>query len=407
MIPKLQLTNVFKRNFQSLPSKKIKINRGGTRSSKTYSLAQLFVVWLLTGIIRQDKKTGDNEYIKKGTASVTRKTFPALRTTAMKDFLEILHESKTYDLIDHSKTLNTFTYQNRTVEFFSADNEQKVRGKGQALLWCTEGNELNFDLEYFQLFIRTTHYTFIDFNPSDELTWINQELELKRLPELNDVDVIISTHKDNRFLPKSMHDEIEYLIKSNPSYYQIYGLGMYGKIEGLIFPEFHIVPYSSISEMPIYNYGLDWGFSNDPTALIEIRIKGDNLYLHEIIYETGLTNTDIIDALRVFNITSQHTIIADHAEPKSIEDLFRAGFDIHPCVKGTDSIKHGIDKIKDYKIHVTSSSLSTIKEFRSYVWALDKNGYALNKPVDKMNHSIDAIRYSLSLEKYAPLITLV
>ena len=406
MIPQLETTNVFERNFFSPKSKRIKINRGGTRSSKTYSLAQLFVVWLLTGIIRQDKETKEVEYIKKGVATVTRKTFPALRTTAMKDFLDVLHDSETYNLVGHSKTFNTFAYEGRTVEFISADNEQKVRGKGQALLWCTEGNELSYDLEYFQLFIRTTHYTFIDFNPSDEMTWINQELELKRLPDLNDVDVIVSTHRDNQFLAKTLHDEIEYLIKTNPSYYEIYGKGLYGKLEGLIYVNFKIVEYSDIAHIPVNSMGLDFGYTH-PCALIETRIVGNKLYWHEIIHESRLTNPDLIDALNVLDVSKEIEIIADSAEPKSIEDLFRAGFNVHPCTKGADSVKHGIDNVLGYELHITRSSISTLKEIRGYVWALDKEGNPLKAPVKKNDDGMDAGRYSIDKEKFASLITLI
>ncbi len=374
-ILKLEVTPVFEKNFNS--QKRIVINRGGTRSSKTYSLAQLFVVELFSG---EDK-----------ILSVVRKSFPALRATAIRDVVEVLHKNHLYSLVKHNKTENIISYGSNILEFFSLDNEQKVRGRKRTHLWLNEANECNFE-EWQQLIFRTSHKAYLDFNPDDVNCWINTELEQKRAHSKADVEVITSSYKDNTFLDTQTIKEIEFLQHSDPEYWKIFGMGEYGRISGLVFEGFTVVSQIP-QEAKRLGYGLDFGFSNDPTALVEVYQNDGKLYINELLYQNGLTNSDISNRLLELGLQRHDTVVADAAEPKSIEEIYRAGFNIKPAKKGADSINASIDILKRYPLYVTSSSTNLLKELRSYKWQSDKNGNTINKPVDYNNHAIDALRY--------------
>lgn len=371
----LEVTPVFEKNFAS--QARIVINRGGTRSSKTYSLAQLFIVELFSG---------SNKIL-----SVVRKSFPALRATAMRDVIEILHKNSLYGAVQHNKTENIIKYGTNILEFFSLDNEQKVRGRKRTHLWLNEANECTYE-EWQQLIFRTSGRAFIDFNPDDVNCWINTQLEQSRAGYKGDVEVIVSTYRDNSFLEEATIKEIEYLQKSDPEYWKIFGMGEYGRISGLVFENYKI-----ISQLPenskLIGYGLDFGFSNDPTALVEVRMAEGELFINELLYQTGFTNTDIARHLTASSLQRYDEIIADAAEPKSIEEIYRSGFNIKPALKGPDSIKLSIDILRRYTLHITATSANLLKELRSYKWQTDKNGLSINKPVDYNNHAIDALRY--------------
>jgi len=380
----MEVTPIFTKN--RLTNKKIVVNRGGTRSSKTYSIAQLCALWLMTG------ECGKGNYIHKGTWTTVRKYRTNLDTTVIKDFEEILHNNGFYSQITHNKTRKTYKYSNRLVEFIGADDEQKLRGAKRNILYCNEANELSYKKEFFQLLMRTEDKIFIDFNPDDEDIWINTELEKKRYFDKKDVEVIVSTYKDNTFLPQSLVSEIEYLQQTDPDFWKIYGLGEYGNISGLIYENVKVV--NKIPEnAKIVCTGLDFGFTNDPTAIIQVFKHDKDLYLKELIYESGLTNEDIADRLKSLGYTMQDEVICDSAEPKSIEELYRQRINAKPTKKGKDSINNGIDILKRYNIHVTEDSLNLRKEFRSYKWATDKTGNSIGKPIDNFNHAMDAVRY--------------
>jgi phage terminase large subunit len=380
----LSVTPVFTSNYHS--TQKIVVNRGGTRSSKTRSIAQISLLWLLTGQVTRSLN------VQNGVWSTVRKYKSTLKATVIRDFEEEIDKQQVAGLIKINRTLNTYEYGKRIVEFIGADDEQKLRGSKRSILYCNEANELNFRAEFFQLLMRTEDKIFLDFNPDDENIWINTELEQKRAVEKGDVEVIVSTYKDNTFLPKSLIDEIEYLQKTDPEFWKIYGLGQYGKVFGVIYNEPTI-----ISEIPstakFIGYGMDFGYTNDPTTLVGVWLQDGELYINELIYQTGLTNQQICQRLRELGITRADTIIADSAEPKSIQEIYNEGFDIRPADKGADSIKNGIDILKRYKWNVTSSSHNLLKERRGYKWQEDKTGLQVNKPVDFNNHALDALRY--------------
>lgn len=371
----LEVTPVFERNFNS--NKRIVINRGGTRSSKTYSLAQLFIVELFSG---------ENKIL-----SVVRKSFPALRATALRDVVEVLTKSGLYGLVQHNKTENIIKYGSNILEFFSLDNEQKVRGRKRTHLWLNEANECTFE-EWQQLIFRTSGRAFLDFNPDDINCWINTELEQKRAHTQGDVEVIVSNYRDNTFLDPITITEIEYLQESDPEYWKIFGMGEYGNISGQVFKNYTVVPQLP-DDAKLVGYGLDFGFSNDPTALVEVRMGEGKLFVHEHLYQTGLTNPDIAAHLDTARLQRFDEVLADAAEPKSIEEIYRAGYNIKSAPKGSDSINLSIDILRRYPLCITASSLNLIKELRSYKWQTDKNGITINRPVDYNNHAIDALRY--------------
>jgi phage terminase large subunit len=380
----LQTTPVFTQNYSS--EKKIVINRGGTRSSKTVSVVQQCVLWLISGQLTRET------YIPKGVWSTVRKYSTTLDATVIRDFEEELNKHKIFELIQHNKTKKTYKYGDRLVEFIGADDEQKLRGAKRNILYCNEGNELDFKKEFFQLLMRTEDKIIIDFNPDDESIWINTELEQKRLFEKGDVDVIVSTYKDNTFLPKSLVAEIEYLEKTDPEFWKIYGLGQYGKLFGLIFENYNVV--SEISkEATMVGIGIDFGFTNDPCAILEVYKQDGELWINEIEYKRGMTNMDIGNRLKDVSIDDYSYIVADSAEPKSIQEICNQGFNVYPAQKGADSINVSIDILKRYKLNITQNSTNLIKELRTYKWKLDKTGNSLNTPVDYNNHAIDALRY--------------
>ncbi len=378
----LDVTPVFTRNYAS--EKRIKVNRGGTRSSKTRSIAQICVLWLMTGRVSRNKE------ILEGVWSTVRKYASTLEATVIRDFEEELNKQGVFDNIKQNKTKRTYQYGNRLVEFIGADDQQKLRGTKRKILYCNEANELAYRDEFFQLLIRTEEDIFIDFNPDDEDIWINTELEQKRFFDKGDVEVIVSNYKDNTFLPQVLIDEIEYLQKTDPEFWKVYGLGEYGRRHGLIFENYKVC--EAIPEnAKLLGYGMDFGFTNDPTTLVGVWEQNGELWIKELIYQRGLTNQDISKKLTELNI--RYEIIADSAEPKSIEELYRLGHNVLPAEKGADSIKNGIDILKRYTLNITTDSPNMLKEFKAYKWAEDKTGLATNKPIDFLNHSIDALRY--------------
>lgn len=382
----IKATNVFKRNFQS--TARYVINRWGTRSSKTYSLAQLCALRLYAGKIEEEGKVYTAWIL-----SIVRKHSTTIRTTAMRDFEDVLDSRDIRKLVDINKTEKTYRYWGRTVEFFWADDEQKVRWATRDILYCNEANELKYDQEFFQLMIRTKDKIFIDFNPDNEEVWINQELEIKRKAEVWDVDIIVSTYKDNPFLPEMQVKEIERLSTTNPQYWKIYGLWEYGRLEWVIFHNRKICDFIPDTAKFVCMW-LDFWYTNDPTALIEIRQWDNTIFLNELIYETWLTNLDIDAKATAMWVDKSEETIADSAEPKSIEELFRNKRNIKPAKKWKDSITYWISLMQQYSIAITPNSKNLIREFKSYCWWKDKNWKMTNIPEWWFDHGIDAVRYA-------------
>jgi len=353
-------------------SRKICILQGGTRSSKSYSALQ----WLLVRALSQPNIV----------VSIVRKSFPSMRVSIMRDWQTILKELEIWDEESWSATEHIYTFDNGSmVEFMSIDSSEKRKGSSRDYLFIDECNELSRE-DYFQLFIRTRIKTIIAYNPSFGTNhYIFNEIQTH--PES---DLFVSTFLDNPFLEQSIIEEIERLKTINPEYYKIYGLGLPGNNVGTIFT------IGIVDETPedaeFIAFGMDFGFSIDPSTLVCISKRDKDLYIDELLYKKGLVTADIIKHLTQLDI-GRNEIWADSAEGRLIEEIYRSGFNIKPVKKGKDSIRMGIDLMQQYKLNVTKRSTNTIQEFSEYVWMVDKNGNFENIPVDYSNHSIDAIRY--------------
>lgn len=379
----MNTTKVFDRLIENISTqKRIHILQGGTSSSKTYSILQ-FLYALATGSL------------EPLLISIVAETMPNLKRGAMRDWMNILGDG--YDPKNHNKTDNIYEINKCQVEFFSADQPGKVRGPRRDVLFMNEMNNLSFDT-HLQLKMRTKQLVIGDFNPVREF-W-GHELILDK----ENCTFDISTYKDNQFLDERIIKDIESLRETNPNKWRVYGQGLIGQTEGLVFPDFELV-----NEMPDIRttLGLDFGYTNDPTALVEVGFSGGDMYINELVYEHYLTNQDIckkMEALGVGKTTHAvpDLIYADAAEPKSIEEIHREGYLIKPCVKGRDSINIGIDFMKRYKLKITKTSTNIIKELRNYCWAQDKDGKLGQIPEDAFNHAIDAARYAVT-NKIKPL----
>jgi phage terminase large subunit len=367
---KISATNVFERNWDA--TTRFVVNIGGSRSTKTYSILQLLIVKALES---------ENPLV----ISIVRKSMPSLRLSALRDFFDILKQYDLYNVENHNKTENTYLINNTLIEFFSIDDAQKRRGSKRDILFVDEANELTAE-DFFQLNIRTTQTVYLGFNPSEQF-WYNDQLQNR-----DDITIIHSTYKDNPFLSTEQINEIERLEFTDKQYYQIYALGEFAGAIDLVY-SYTVVDHIPVEQAKLVALGMDWGYTNDPTTLIEVWSWDDALYLNELVYDRGLTNQDIVTKLQEYEVDRYIEIIADSAEPKSIEEVRRAGFNIKPATKGPDSILNGIDILKRKRLHVTKQSVNLINELNKYKWVVDKNGNKLNKPIDSFNHALDAVRY--------------
>ena len=366
----LQHTPVFTKNFDALNDEKVRfiINQGGSRSSKTYSLCQMMIVYCLTTPGKM--------------VCIVRKTFPILRGTVMRDFIEVMRELDLYEEKNHHKTEQIYHFPNGSqIEFFAADNEQKLRGRKRDVLWVNESNELNFE-EFTQLNMRTADKLIFDFNPSENFHWL---YDLISRPE---AILIHSTYKDNPFLPESQVKEIENLIMYDESYYKIYALGEKGTGKTTIYT--HWKHYEHLPEIKETYYGLDFGF-NHPTALIEVNIIDNTCYVKEIIYKEGLTSTDLIKMMDELQISKKKEIACDTARPEIIEDLRRKGYNAKSAIK---DVKDGIDSVKSSGLLIHKESINILKEISSYKWKVNGD-ILLDEPVKVYDDAMDAMRYAI------------
>ena len=353
-------------------------NEGGTRSSKTTTTLQV-LIWLCESVGR----AGD-------IASTVSETYPHLKRGAIRDFKRIMVEEGKWNEKMWNKSDSTYTFPNGAImEFFSADSPDKVLGSARRWLFLNEAINIPFETAR-QLIIRTASTVFIDYNPAYAF-WFHERYQSR-----TDVITIHSTYLDNQFLPINIIREIE-SQRSDARWWRVYGEGKVGELAGQIFTFEQIDALPQDSNLLDF-YGLDFGFTHDPTALVHIKAHTGRkeLYVEECIYKTGMVNDEIADALQSLGIGRYTEIYADCAEPKSIEEISRRGFNIIPSYKGSptgDRLMFQIQWLQGWKLYVTKNSLNVIKELRNYVWAKDKDGNDINKPIDNYNHCIDAIRY--------------
>jgi phage terminase large subunit len=358
--------------------KRVRVVRGGTSSSKTFSIIPLLIDYAI--------KTPKSEI------SIVAETIPQLRRGALRDFLKIMDLIGMYDDSRFNKSSLVYTFSNGSyIEFFSADMSAKLRGARRDVLFVNECNNVEWEA-YYQMAIRTRKFIYLDYNPVAEF-WVDTEL-IKD----SDTDFVVLTYKDNEALDKSIVNEIEKARdKAETSEYwanwwRVYGLGEIGQVQGTIFTNWHQID-NVPQEAKYIGIGLDFGYSNDPTAIVMVYKWNNEFILDEIAYQKELSNKAIADILKPYG----GLVVCDSAEPKSIADLRSYGINATPCVKGKDSIINGIQKIQALdRIHITKRSTNLIKEFRGYVWKTDRNGVALNEPIDFLNHGIDSSRYLLS-----------
>jgi phage terminase large subunit len=373
------LTRVYKASLAAYLAKhRVIANKGGTRSGKTYAVMQLLLVIATT--------------LKKA-ISVVSESVPHIKRGSLKDLREILENEGMVEGRDYTenKTDLIFTFPNgSTIEFFSSDNWGKVKGGRRDILFVNECNRIDYET-YRQLAVRTTEVRFIDWNPDTEF-WYEEHLAAK--PTTKEIH---STYLDNPHLELAQIEEIE-SHKNDEQWWRVYGLGLTGHIEGTIYR-----PFIQIDELPEaksrmqHYYGLDFGYSNDPTALIDIYIDqaAKKIYCDEIIYESGMLNSDIARRMEEAGINKTTEIFADAAEPKSIDELGykQYRYNVKPAYK--KDLLSQIQFLQQYDIYVTSRSLNLIKESRKYRWKEDKEGRSVNEPIDAFNHALDALRYGV------------
>ena len=352
--------------------KRIKIIQGGTSAGKTFGILPI--------LIDKAAKKGGLEI------SVVAESIPHLRRGALRDFIKCMKWTNRFVDERFNKSLLKYEFANGSfIEFFSADDSSKLRGARRDILYVNECNNVNFEA-YNELSIRTKQEVYLDFNPANEF-WVEE------IKEDKEADFIILTYKDNEALDEGIVDQIEKnRLKAETSTYwrnwwKVYGLGELGMLEGVVFSNWKQID-TIPKEARLVGIGLDFGYTNDPTSCIEIYKHNEKRIINEIVYQTGLLNSDIANRL-----PKDVPVYADSAEPKSIRTLQLAGITIKGVTKGRDSINYGIDVMQRENYLVTSNSTNLIKELRSYCWDTDKTGKRLNKPIDNYNHAIDAVRY--------------
>lgn len=353
--------------------KRIRIVQGGSSASKTISI----LLYLIT-LAQLDKK--------KTLTSICSESIPHLKRGAIRDFKNIMTEHNYWKDENWNTTDSMYTFETGSqIEFFSTDNGDKLRGARRDRLFINECNNVTFEA-FEQLEMRTNEFVYLDYNPSNEF-WVNTEVKANR----TDWDFIIITYKDNEALSPSIVQSLEQR-KNRKGWWQVYGLGLLGEIEGKIYKDWQIIE-TIPHEAKLVRAGLDFGYSNDPTAIVYIYSYMGGYILDQITFKKGLLNKQIADI--ILSQEENVLVIADSSEPKSIDEIRGYGVDIIGAVKGRDSIVNGINIVQQQRISVTKRSVDIIKEYRNYLWATDRDGKVLNIPEGGFDHSMDAIRYAI------------
>ncbi len=371
----MNTTNVFSKLLKA--TTRLIISQGGTSSSKTYSTLQLLFLIAF-------KKQGTH-------ISIVSETLPHLKRGAMRDFFKILKNDNLYHEKYHNKTQNIYNIGDSIIEFFPADSSEKVRGARRDYLFINECDNINFET-FNQLEVRTKYQIYLDYNPSREF-WVHENL-LK--PEI-DYTFIKSTYRDNPYLDANIIKSIESRRYTDLNWWRVFGEGELGFSESLIFT--HWRQTKNIPEGNVA-YGLDFGY-NHPTALIKVTEHDGKFYAEQLIYESHLTNQQLIERLKQLNINRSAEIFADYSRPESIREIYLAGFNIKDANK---DVKKGIDSVKSKDLYIHEGSIDLIKELRSYSWKKDRNEKLLEEPVKTLDDGCDALRYCIHTWK-EPQIT--
>ena len=360
---------------------RVKVIQGGTSASKTFSILAI--------LIDRAIKTPNLEI------SVVAESIPHLRRGANKDFLKIMKETGRYIPTHYNKTLLRYEFSNGSyMEFFSVDDETKLRGARRNILYLNEANNINYDA-YMQLEIRTDGEIYLDFNPTSNF-WAHTEVLTK-----DNSQHLILTYKDNEALSQDIIDSLELNRQraATSTYWEnwcrVYLDGEVGQIEGTIFSDYLVIDRIP-DDARILCYGLDFGFSEDPVALVAIYKYDNNLIIDEVIYRKGVLNSELSNLMKQNKVEGE--IFADSAEPKSIAELKRYGHQVKPVEKGRDSVKFGIQLIQEYKLLVTKQSNNILEELSKYMWKRNRDGGYDPEPIDMYNHAMDAMRYGIMMK---------
>lgn len=322
--------------------------------------------------------------------SIVSESLPHLKRGAMLDFLNLMQQHNYYDDNRWNKSDYTYTFETGSkIEFFSIDQPRKVRGPRRDRLFINEAN--NTPRESFeQLEIRTKEFVIIDYNPTNEF-WA-QEIMLER----TDFDFLILTYLDNEALDPAIRTSLE-MRKTRTEWWKVYGLGQLGQVEGRIYTDWKLDLDEVPHEAKLLRYGLDFGYTNDPTAVIAVYSYNGGIILDEILYAKGMLNGPIKDTLLA---NTKALVVADCSEPKSIDEIKAYNVPIIGSVKGKDSVRNGIAYVQEQRISVTKRSINVIREYRNYLWATDINGAFIQpgEPEHEFSHSMDAVRYGVAYD---------
>ena len=344
---------------------------GGTSASKTISILQILIDYC---------QRNDGERV-----SVVSESFPHLKRGAIRDFLDIMEKHNYFKEERWNKTDCVYTFEGGTImEFFSADQPGKVRGPRRDILFINEANNISYET-YTQLEVRTKKIVWLDWNPVNEFWWYTEVLNRR------ECDFVILTYKDNEALDKAVIDTIE-ARRGNKNWWSVYGLGQLGDTEGKIYRDWQIID-SIPHEARLERYGMDFGYTNDPSCIVAIYRLDGGFIIDEILYQRGLSNKQLADVLLTL---PKAPVIADSAEPKSIDEIKLYGVGIMPSIKGQGSVLQGIQYVQDQRISVTKQSVNVIREYRNYMWLTDKDGKIINEPDRMFKHSMDALSYGLN-----------
>ena len=378
IVKEIGYTDVFERTRNSKAF--VIINVGGARSSKSYSIAQLLISKLVT---EKNKKIG-----------ICRKTFPALRTSTLEPFIALLKEYGIYDEDRHNKTYSTYDYGTNRIYFFGVDESEKIKSTEYNYIWMEEANEFTYE-DYIALKLRLSgpvsegemNHMYLSLNPVDAHNWI----PVKAAQE-SDVEVIHSTYEDNPYLSAAYKKSLLDLINQDENAYRIYVLGEWGKLEGKIYTNYSVIPELPLMEGAKWAYGLDFGLIN-PTAIVKVYLYNDKFYVEERLYQTNLTNADIIE---FFSHEKLGDIHADPSAKQSIAEIRRAGYMAFESIK---DVKAGIDLCKRQTIYIPQESSNLITEIQNYHWKKDRTAIGdrvfLPEPVKYKDHALDAMRYAI------------
>ena len=360
---------------------------GGTRSGKTFSILQTFILALIEEVNQERIPTIN---------SVVSESMPHLQRGAIRDFKQIMEAEGLWEDARWNETLHTYTWGNGSVlEFFSVDNAGKVHGSARDRLFINECQNIPYEIAR-QLFVRTRGQIVLDYNPTHSF-WLNEIIESR-----HNCITLHSTYKDNEFLTQEQVAEIE-SNRNDSNWWQVYGEGKIGTLEGLIY-QFSLcddLPAKTEMDHLVEIQGMDFGFTNDPTARVQVVAdpRKKILWVRQRCYRTHMQNRHIIEDLQEDGVSRRTEIYADCAEPKSIADIQEAGFNVIPCDKDapvrSDKLKFQLQWMQGWELHVTKDSIDLIRELRNYVWAKDRDGNSLNEPIDKFNHLLDALRYAV------------